>query len=98
LSTGANKAAWAVTRLTNEFGSDFFISNLKYIRQFYLVYPERVPQIGQTGSGQFPVLPIVQILSGKLQDASGQSQPQFSLSWSYYAFLLGLKEEDLNFY
>jgi hypothetical protein len=31
------------TRLTAEFGSGFSISNLKYMRQFYLVYPERVP-------------------------------------------------------
>jgi hypothetical protein len=38
------------TRLTSEFGSGFSISNLKYMRQFYVVYPERVPQIGQTAS------------------------------------------------
>ncbi|MGB8030714.1 MAG: DUF1016 N-terminal domain-containing protein, partial [Terracidiphilus sp.] len=30
------------TRLTGEFGSGFSFSNLKYMRQFYLVYPERV--------------------------------------------------------
>jgi hypothetical protein len=40
-------------RLTGEFGSGFSISNLKYMRQFYMVYPERVPRIGQTASGQF---------------------------------------------
>jgi hypothetical protein len=34
-------------RLTGEFGSGFSISNLKYMRQFYMVYPERVPRIGQ---------------------------------------------------
>jgi predicted nuclease of restriction endonuclease-like (RecB) superfamily len=33
-----------------------------------------------------------------LQDASGQSQPAFSLSWSHYVFLIGLKEEERNFY
>jgi hypothetical protein len=40
------------TRMTGEFGSGFSISNLKYMRQFYLVYPERVSRIGQTASGQ----------------------------------------------
>jgi hypothetical protein len=45
-------------RLTGEFGSGFSISNLKYMRQFYLVYPERVPRIGQTASGQFEPFPL----------------------------------------
>jgi hypothetical protein len=40
-------------RLTGEFGSGFSISNLQYMRQFYMSYPERVPRIGQTASGQF---------------------------------------------
>jgi hypothetical protein len=49
------------------------------------VYPGRTSQIAQTASGQS-------------QDASGQSQPPFSLSWSHYVFLIGLKEEERNFY
>jgi DUF1016 N-terminal domain len=68
------------------------------MRQFYMTYPNRIPKIVQTASGQFPVLPIVQTLSGQLQDDSGQSQPPFSLSWSHYVFLISLKEQELNFY
>jgi predicted nuclease of restriction endonuclease-like (RecB) superfamily len=98
-------------RLTSEFGSGFSISNLKYMRQFYMVYPERVPQIGQTASGQFQPFPLPQSLSGNSlsspigQTLSGQSSPSadslhhpFSLSWSHYVFLIGLKEEERNFY
>jgi predicted nuclease of restriction endonuclease-like (RecB) superfamily len=73
------------TRLTSEFGSGFSKTNLEYMRRFYLTYPGRTPQIAQTTSGQS-------------QDANGQSQPPFSLSWSHYVFLLGLKEEERNFY
>ena len=73
------------TRLTNEFGSGFSKTNLEYMRRFYLSYPGRTSQIDQTASGQ-------------LQDASGQSHPTFSLSWSHYVFLIGLKEEERNFY
>jgi predicted nuclease of restriction endonuclease-like (RecB) superfamily len=37
-------------------------------------------------------------VSGQLAEANGQSQPPFSLSWSHYVFLLGLKEAERNFY
>jgi predicted nuclease of restriction endonuclease-like (RecB) superfamily len=86
------------TRLTGEFGGGFSRTNLASMRQFYVAYPDRIPKTIQTASGQFPALPIVQTLSGQLQDASGQSQPPFSLSWSHYVFLIGLKEEERNFY
>jgi hypothetical protein len=87
-------------RLTREFGNGFSTSNLKYMRQFYLAYPGRGSQIGQTVSGQFS---IPQTLSGQSssssisQTPSGQSvetdtppQPHFALSWSHYVFLIGL--------
>ncbi len=98
-------------RLTGEFGSGFSISNLKYMRQFYMVYPERVPQIGQTASGQFQPFPlpqslygnsvsspIGQTLSGQLSSPADSLHQPFSLSWSHYVFLIGLKAEERNFY
>ena len=97
-------------RLTGEFGSGFSISNLKYMRQFFMVYPERVPQIGQTASGQFQPFPlpqslsgnsvsspIGQTLSGRLSSPADSLHHPFSLSWSHYVFLIGLKEEERNF-
>jgi hypothetical protein len=35
-------------RLTGEFGNGFSVSNLRYMRQFYLAYPERIAPIRQT--------------------------------------------------
>jgi len=59
---------WEVTtNLTEEFGSGLSKINLEYMRRFYLTYPERIPQIAQTASGQ-------------LEGVGGQSQPPFSLS------------------
>jgi predicted nuclease of restriction endonuclease-like (RecB) superfamily len=40
-------------RLTEEFGSGFSETNLKYMRSFYLAYPERLPRIRQTLSDKF---------------------------------------------
>jgi len=84
-------------RLTGEFGNGFSKSNLEYMRRFYLAYPERIPQIAQTASGQFPYLEIAPTLSEGWKSSSGKPQP-FSLSWSHYVFLLGLKDEERGFY
>ena len=87
-------------RLTEEFGQGFSLSNLKSMRQFFVSYRDRIePQtpIGQTLSGQFEMQ--------KSQTVSGQStnamEPQapverrtFTLSWSHYVFLLGVKNPD----
>jgi hypothetical protein len=82
-------------RLTAEFGKGFGRSTLAYARSFYLTYQERRP-IVQTMSGQLhsashraESVPL-QIF----QTASGQSERPFSLSWSHYVFLLGIKKAD----
>jgi predicted nuclease of restriction endonuclease-like (RecB) superfamily len=70
-------------RLTSDFGNGFSKSNLEYMRRFYLAYPGRNIQITQTESGQ-------SISSGE--------ELSFTLSWSHYVFLLGLKDEERRFY
>jgi len=115
---GANRAQYGkeivrdlAARLTGEFGSGFSISNLKYMRQFYVAYPGRVPRIGQTASGQFQPFPlpqsltgnsesspIGQTLSGQLDSSAASLHRPFALSWSHYVFLISLKEEERNFY
>lgn len=74
-------------RLTAEFGKGFGRSNIAYSRSFYLAYRER-RAIVQTASGLLPS--PFQII----QTASGQSERPFSLSWSHYVFLLGIKKAD----
>ena len=98
-------------RLTGEFGNGFSVSNLRYMRQFYLAYPERIVPICQTVSGELESDSIHQTLSGEFMKPSiaqtqfGQSinaasttQPAFTLSWSHYVFLIGLKEAERSFY
>jgi predicted nuclease of restriction endonuclease-like (RecB) superfamily len=98
-------------RLTAEFGAGFSRTNLASMRQFYVAYPDRVSRIVQTPSGQFkmgaipqtlsgelPVSPIVQTLSGQSLDPGTQPQPAFTLSWSHYVFLMGMKEAERSFY
>jgi predicted nuclease of restriction endonuclease-like (RecB) superfamily len=88
--------------LTSDFGSGFSKSNLEYMRRFYLAYPGRNIQIAQTLSGRFPGLEKGSP-SAIAQTASGQSdllaaELPFTLSWSHYVFLLGLKDEERRFY
>ncbi|MEO8592491.1 MAG: PDDEXK nuclease domain-containing protein [Candidatus Solibacter sp.] len=65
-------------RLTEEFGKGFSKSNLEYMRRFHLAYPDRVPQITQSLTGQLDALQIAQSLSGQFdvlpigQTVSGQ--------------------------
>jgi predicted nuclease of restriction endonuclease-like (RecB) superfamily len=89
-------------RLTNEFGMGFSRTNLASMRQFYVAYSNRIPRIVQTASGQFKGellgMPIVQTPSGQSTDSGKPPQPAFTLSWSHYVFLMGLKEAERNFY
>ncbi len=82
--------------LSQEFGRGFSKSNLEYMRRFYLLYRDRIPEIAQTVSGQWA-------LPGKSQTASGQRAPSKKtpsrsapslLSWSHYLFLMGVKDLD----
>lgn len=88
---GKNRAAYGeeilqtlAERLSSEFGKGFSLSNLKSMRQFYLQNQHR---IGQTSSGQLAI-------PSKSQTVSGQFKKPFTLSWSHYVFLLGIKNPD----
>lgn len=82
-------------KLSREFGSGFSETSLKTMRQFYLLYAER---IGQTASDVFLPPAIGQTLSDQSaisRQTSKSARPRpFSLSWSHYVFLLGIKNPD----
>ena len=92
-------------KLTQEFGQGFSKTNLKLMRQFFLMYGNR---IGQTLSDQFDNNRKSQMLSGQLQKI--QTSPaqlllyktmlcKFTLSWSHYVFLVGVDNiQERNFY
>jgi predicted nuclease of restriction endonuclease-like (RecB) superfamily len=95
---GKELLADLAARLTGEFGNGFSVSNLRYMRQFYLAYPERMALIRQTVSGELGSESIHQTLSGQSPDPGAQPQPAFTLSWSHYVFLIGLREAERSFY
>jgi predicted nuclease of restriction endonuclease-like (RecB) superfamily len=102
---GAKRAAYGAEllkelsgRLTEEFGRGFSRSNLQNMRTFFLLWEQRVPQICQTVSGKLVQGKIGQTASGELaisQTPSGKSdQMSFTLSWSHYVELMGIKDSD----
>ncbi|MDO9541633.1 MAG: DUF1016 N-terminal domain-containing protein [Kiritimatiellia bacterium] len=89
------------SRLTKEFGKGFSRSNLEYMRKFYLMYANRADKISQISSAKSAVTLKSQMPSGKSESLpksqmlSGKSsKPVFSLSWSQYVFLIGIKDDD----
>lgn len=96
-------------RLTEEFGRGFSRANLQLMRSFYLVWSEGGIPICQTSSGKLAqrvksqtvtgeliVAPISQIQTG---ESNGALQSVFTLSWSHYVELLGIKDpEERGFY
>jgi predicted nuclease of restriction endonuclease-like (RecB) superfamily len=91
--------------LTSEFGRGFSTTNLKLMRQFFLLFRDKIgqtlsgesalPSIGQTKSDQ---LGISRQSAGKLlpgsifQTTPGKSP--FTLSWSHYVVLMTIKAPD----
>jgi predicted nuclease of restriction endonuclease-like (RecB) superfamily len=83
-------------KLITEFGKGFSRSNLEYMRRFYLAYRTR-QKISQTVSGKSIKGEKSQIESGK--SVATDSPGQFTLSWSHYVLLLGLKNlSERSFY
>jgi hypothetical protein len=91
--------------LTAQFGKGFSNSNLKLIRQFYLTFQDRSPQIGYTVSSQFESLALT---STPAAEASQETHRELTeagrflrpdLSWSHYRVLMRVnKPEARSFY
>jgi predicted nuclease of restriction endonuclease-like (RecB) superfamily len=87
--------------LTSEFGKGFSKRNLEYMRQFYQTYRRRriaqtasaqLAQKGRTLPGQLKNPEAPSRKSGSIEKAQAASA-QFTLSWSHYVFLMGIKSE-----
>lgn len=75
--------------LNREFGKGYSISNLEYMRSFYINYQHRISQslIGKSEKAL------------KSQSLTGILETPFNLSWTHYIPLLKIKDEDeRNFY
>ena len=66
-------------KLSAEFGRGFSEDNLSHMRKFFLIYSDRSP--------------ISEMPSRKLSMQEKSAIP-FSLSWSQYVFLIGIKDAD----
>lgn len=95
--------------LTQEFGKGFSVSNLKNMRQFYLVYSEQMRIISdasnhlqkrQTVSGKLVENSTIrQKVSAELMINSSQEPLKFSLGWSHYIKLMRIADPyERNFY
>ncbi len=80
-------------RLTTEFGRGFSDTNLKLMRLFYL---QNQLRIGQPATDQFNALAKSQSLTDQSEH---HSHRPFTLSWTHYVFLLGVKNaNERSFY
>ncbi len=88
------------SHLCIEFGRGFSLTNLKLMRQFYLI---KKAQISRMASGQLPKIPKGQTASDQLAFAVSLKEPQenpsFVLSWSHYVLLMSIHDvPERNFY
>jgi predicted nuclease of restriction endonuclease-like (RecB) superfamily len=76
--------------LTREFGKGFSVTNLQYIRQFYLTYLDRVPEIHHSPSGESRISPSSVEVTDGTAISSTASHPGFQpeLSWTHYRVLV----------
>jgi predicted nuclease of restriction endonuclease-like (RecB) superfamily len=107
---GDQRAAYGVellkelsARLSEEFGRGFSERNLEYMRKFYLLWQKRDVEISQTvsaklsGTGKRPT-PSAKLLPARIFAEPMKKSP-FTLSWSHYVELLGIKDpEERDFY
>jgi len=85
-------------QLSSELGRGFSVSNLKLIRQFYLCYQERVPQISYTASSQLGTAgsPDGDAGAGDTRPASPPRDFSSELSWSHYRVLMRITDPQVR--
>jgi len=99
---GKNRAAYGKEtlkqlslRLTAEFGRGFSEDNLSNMRKFHILWRDRVGSISEKPSRKLLSPAISQTPSGELS----AQQFSFTLSWSHYVLLLGIKDtKERSFY
>ena len=76
-------------RLTQKFGSGFSLTNMKFMRKFYLVY-----QKGQPLADQFEKVQKQQPVAVKSDNIQKSQTLSGQLSWSHYCYLLSIEDDD----
>jgi predicted nuclease of restriction endonuclease-like (RecB) superfamily len=75
-------------QLTQRYGKGFSTTNLRYFRQFYLSYANRIPVIRHPSGGELP-------LNQKRRPIGGECAEGFhpQLGWSHYRALMRVENE-----
>lgn len=87
-------------RLTKRFGDGWSYSNLRQVRQFYLVYSNLTDTVCQIQpESRKRCLRNSNDSDGAVQAAAQTHTPQFSLSWSHYLILMRIANpQERSFY
>jgi predicted nuclease of restriction endonuclease-like (RecB) superfamily len=88
-------------QLTAEFGRGFSVSNLKLIRQFYLTYRDRSPEIGYTlcSQSELPSPSTDETFASADETPVRTTLWQSELGWSHYRILMRVdRPEARSFY
>lgn len=88
-------------RLTGKYGRGFSTTNLRYLRTFYTVYFDRIPEIRHIACGEFKASEKRHIQSGVL-DAMTMAVEQIgiergfspNLGWSHYRALMNVEHQN----
>ncbi|MFO7600933.1 MAG: DUF1016 N-terminal domain-containing protein [Candidatus Desulfacyla sp.] len=90
-------------KLTGKYGRGFSTTNLRYIRTFYLVYSDRVPEIRHIGCGEFKSSGKRHNQSGVLDDmtlaveqADAAMGFSHNLGWSHYRTLMNVENKKIK--
>jgi hypothetical protein len=83
------------TRLTEEFGRGFSVTNLQLIRRFFIENKSRIQQKASVKLASREISQIPSAISAPVeiwQKPSAKSGNPFTLSWSHYVELLTVKD------
>ncbi len=88
-------------QLTKKFGRGFSTTNLRYFRNFYQVYVDRVPEICQIRCGESGAekkrhigCGVLNDLSDSVNSYSGKQGFSSELGWSHYRLLMDIENEN----
>ena len=78
-------------RLTKQYGTGFFVANLKNFRQFFLMYPDRLDVIRYPAGSELSMIE-------KRYLTGSESLQGFSplLSWSHYRALMRVQDAEAH--
>lgn len=82
------------SRLTEEFGKGFSVTNLQLMRKFFLEYQSRIQQQPAVELGRSPTSPGTSTPIQIWQKPSAEFANPFTLSWTHYVALLSVKDTD----